>query len=224
MAGPKTCSIFLFRHGQTYFNRDKRFTGWKESNLTPLGKEQADLIAEKLKDKRIDAAYQTHQRRSKDTLKPVLRFHPECREIITDDRIIERSYGILQGKYHKTQRKIEGAKAYRKLLREGKIKHLPKEEKIALIEKLGHEQVMKIRRNYYERPKNGESIQMVEKRVMSFLRDLIQKMKMEKVNVAISAHGNSMRPFRRYFEKLTMEQMMRLENPWDEYFEYKVRV
>ncbi|MBI2576101.1 histidine phosphatase family protein [Candidatus Woesearchaeota archaeon] len=224
MGGPKTCSIFLFRHGQTYFNRDKRFTGWKESNLTPLGREQANLIAEKLKDKRIDVAYQTHQRRSKDTLKPVLRFHPECREIITDDRIIERSYGALQGKYHRTQKKVEGNKAYRKLVKSGKIKPLPPKEKAALMERLGDEQVMKIRRNYYECPKNGESIQMVEKRVMSFLRDLIRKMKREKVNVAISAHGNSMRPFRRYFEKLTMEQMMKLENPWDEYFEYKVDV
>ena len=37
----------------------------------------------------------------------------------------------------------------------------------------------------------------------------------EKVNVAISAHGNSMRPFRKYFEKLTIKQMMKLENLWD---------
>ena len=224
MAAPKTCSIFLFRHGQTYFNRDKRFTGWKESNLTPWGRQQAELIAKKLKGKRIGVAYQTHQRRSKDTLKPVLRYHPECRQVITDDRIIERSYGILQGKYHKTQRKIEGTKAYRELLRKGKIKPLPKKEKMALIEELGHEKVMKIRRNYYEKPKNGESIQIVEKRVMSFLRDLLKKMEKEKVNVAISAHGNSMRPFRRYFEHLTIPEMMKLENPSDDYFEYKVKV
>ena len=47
-------------------------------------------------------------------------------------------------------------------------------------------------------------------------------MKKEKVNVAISAHGNSMRPFRAYFEKLSREKMMKLENPWDDYFEYTV--
>ena len=49
-------------------------------------------------------------------------------------------------------------------------------------------------------------------------------MKKEKINVAISAHGNSMRPFRRYFEKLSQEQMMHLENPWDDFFEYTVNV
>jgi bisphosphoglycerate-dependent phosphoglycerate mutase len=49
-------------------------------------------------------------------------------------------------------------------------------------------------------------------------------MKKEKVNIAISAHNNSMRPFRRYFEKLTIKQMMKLENPWDNYFDYAVEV
>jgi bisphosphoglycerate-dependent phosphoglycerate mutase len=49
-------------------------------------------------------------------------------------------------------------------------------------------------------------------------------MKKEKVNIAISAHGNSMRPFRRYFEKLTVEEMMKLENPWEGYFEYEIEV
>lgn len=47
-------------------------------------------------------------------------------------------------------------------------------------------------------------------------------MKKERVNVVISAHGNSMRPFRRYFENLNIEQMMELENPYDKYFDYIV--
>lgn len=28
----------------------------------------------------------------------------------------------------------------------------------------------------------------------------------------------------KYFEKLTIKQMMKLENPWDDYFEYGVEV
>ncbi|MGD8544170.1 MAG: histidine phosphatase family protein, partial [Candidatus Bathyarchaeota archaeon] len=71
-------------------------------------------------------------------------------------------------------------------------------------------------------PPGGESIKMVEKRVLSFIKDLIVLMKKERVNVVISAHGNSMRPFRRYFENLTIEQMMKLENPYDNYFDYIV--
>jgi len=65
---------------------------------------------------------------------------------------------------------------------------------------------------------------MVEKRVNSFIKVLLKKMKKEKVSVAISAHGNSMRPFRKHFEKLSNEQMMKLENPYNDYFEYTIKI
>jgi bisphosphoglycerate-dependent phosphoglycerate mutase len=61
---------------------------------------------------------------------------------------------------------------------------------------------------------------MVEKRVLVFIKDLIIIIKKERTNVVVSAHGNSMRPFRRYFEDLTIDQMMKLENPYDKYFKY----
>ena len=93
--------IYLFRHAQTYYNRDHRFTGWKDSKLTPLGRKQAKIVAQKLKNKKFQIAFQTRLSRSKDTLKEVLKFHPECRKIITDRRIIERGYGKLEGLKHK---------------------------------------------------------------------------------------------------------------------------
>ena len=189
------CSIYLFRHGQTYFNRDKRFTGWKDSKLTPKGIQDAKKVALLLKDKTFQVAYQTRLSRSKDTLKYVVKFHPECREIIVDDRMIERNYGDLSGKYHQK-----------------------------IIGKYGREQFDIWHRSYDHPPPHGESIKMVEKRVNAFIKDLLKKIKKEKVNVAISAHGNSMRPFRKYFEGLTTSQMMKLENPWDDFFEYKVKV
>jgi len=128
-------------------------------------------------------------------MKEVLKYHPECRKVIVDDRMIERSYGKFQGKKHST-----------------------------IIKKYGQKQFDTWHRSYTVAPPGGESIQMVEKRVKSFIKDLLRKMKKEKINVAISAHGNSMRPFRRYFEHLTIKQMMRLENPWNNYFEYEVKV
>jgi broad specificity phosphatase PhoE len=71
-------------------------------------------------------------------------------------------------------------------------------------------------------PPGGESMEMVEQRVLSFVKDLINRIQKKSVNVAVSAHGNSMRPFRRYFENLTIKEMMELENPYDEYFDYIV--
>ncbi len=190
----KRLHIYLFRHGQTYYNRDHVFTGWKDSKLTPKGIADAKKIAQKLKHKKFQVAFQTRLSRSKDTLNPVLKYHPECKKIITDDRMIERSYGRLQGQHH-----------------------------AAVIAKYGKKQFDVWHRAYDVPPPGGESVKMVEKRVRSFIKDLLKMMKQKKVNVAISAHGNSMRPFRRYFEKLTIKQMMKLENPWDDYFEYEVR-
>ena len=94
--------IYLFRHGETYYNKNKFFTGWKDSKLTPQGILNAKHIAQQLKNKKIDVAIHTSLSRSKDSLKYVLEFHPECKTIIKDDRIIERSYGGLEGKSHKT--------------------------------------------------------------------------------------------------------------------------
>ena len=44
----KEFKIYVFRHGQTYYNRDKIFTGWKDPKLTPRGLKQAEIIAKKL--------------------------------------------------------------------------------------------------------------------------------------------------------------------------------
>ena len=89
---------------------------------------------------------------------------------------------------------------------------------------VGKAELKVARRSYDVPPPGGESVKDVEKRVRSFIKDLLKKMKKEKANVAISAHGNSMRPFRRYFEKLTISQMMKLENPWDKHFEYTIDI
>jgi len=187
--------IYLFRHGQTYHNRDGIFSGWLNTGLTKRGFEDAKIIALRLKNKKIDVAFQTRLSRSKDTLKEVLKYHPECKKIITDDRMIERSYGSLQGKYHKT-----------------------------IIKKFGKKQFDIWHRSYNVAPPKGESIEMVEKRALSFIKDLIIYMKKNKVNVAISAHGNSMRPFRRHFEKWSIKHMLEMEMPYDQMFEYKINV
>lgn len=186
--------IYLFRHGETYFNRSKRFTGRINSRLNPKGLKQANLIAEKLKEKKFQMAFKTSLSRSSDSLEIVLRYHPECKSVIVDDRMIERSYGVFERSLHKT-----------------------------IIKKYGKKQFDRWHRSYRVPPPGGESIQMVEKRVLSFVKDLLILIKSEKINVAISAHNNSMRPFRRYFENLTIKQMMVLENPYEKYFDYAIK-
>ena len=149
----------------------------------------------RLKNKKIHVAYQSSLKRSKQTMKEVLKFHPECKSIITDDRIIERDYGDVTGMTHYGYIRKNSPKKY-----DG------------------------FHRGYKVSPPGGESIYKVEIRVKKFIEELLKFVKKNKVNVAISAHGNSMRPLRRYFEKLSVKQMLEIENPYDGYFEYVVKV
>ena len=185
--------IYLFRHGKTTFNRDGRFTGWMNSKLTAEGKKHAKGIAKQLRDKTFEVAIHTHLSRSKDTLKPTLKQHPECKIILEDDRMIERGYGELQGMTHD-----------------------------AFIKKNGKAKYDLIHRGYDAAAKGGESFANVEKRVRSFIKDLKKFMKKEKVSVAISAHGNSIRLFRKVMEKASRKDTVSWTIPYDKVFEYDV--
>lgn len=193
-------TIYLFRHGQTEFNRDKRFTGWIDSKLTDLGREQAQKIADLLATKTINYAYQTRLSRSIETLDIVLKLHPECNRRITDDRLIERSYGDLAGQTHADT-----------------------------IAKYGQEQFDKWHRGWNDRPPGGESFADVEIRVQSFIDDLrsrIQDLPVRQAglesNIAISAHGNSIRLFRKIMESATVEETCSWAIPYDSYFQYEI--
>ncbi|MFC1728635.1 histidine phosphatase family protein [Nanoarchaeota archaeon] len=214
--------IYLFRHGLTYYNKHHWFTGHIDSKMTPKGIANAKKIARKLKSKEFQVAYHSHLRRSKNTLKEVLKFHPECKEVIEDDRMIERNYGKLQKHSHKEF--MEEVEHLITDAMEKRYGHMRKKAKKKFGEMVAQEVYDIYHRSYDVPPPGGESVKMVEKRVSAFIKDLLKKMKKEKVNVAISAHGNSMRPFRKYFEKLSLKKMMELENPWDDYFEYTVNL
>jgi 2,3-bisphosphoglycerate-dependent phosphoglycerate mutase len=114
--------------------------------------------------------------------------------VFVDDRLIERCYGTLQGKS-----KIELATE-------------------------NPEWFEKIHRGYDFPPPEGESLKMVENRTLPFVGQLEGWLRRNPGNVAISCHGNSMRPLRRVFEHLSLEQMLQLENPQDQAMEYALEV
>lgn len=186
-------TIYLFRHGQSEFNLTKTFTGWLDAKLTPLGIEQAKALGVMLKDKKIDIAYTSRLSRAQDTLKEVLVFHPECRETIVDDRMIERSYGILSGHGH------------------GET-----------IEKYGQDQFDRWHRGWEDKAEGGESFADVEVRVRQFIEDLKSKYSGQELGIAISAHGNSIRLFRKIMENASVEDTVSWTIPYDQYFEYQV--
>ena len=178
-------TMYIFRHGQSEDNAEFSFSGWRDPGLTQKGIEHAEVLAEKIKDKKLQMLISSPQKRAIETMKIAISKNPYAKklEITTDDRIKERSYGELQGK----------------------SKLLAQLENPKLLETE--------RRSFDYVLKGGESIEMVCKRVADFCDSIIPIIKETGVNVAISCHGNSIRGFRRYFEKLSDAETASIETP-----------
>ena len=187
------CHLFVFRHAETTDNRRGIFSGWRDSGLTSKGFWQAREIAEQLMREKIDYAFTSHLRRARKTLEIVLKKHPPV-TVFTDDRVIERCYGLLQGK---SKRKVAQEKP---------------------------EWFAQIHRGYDFPPPEGESLKMVENRTLPFLLQLEEWLRRNPGNVAISCHGNSLRPIRRVFEHLSLKQMLQIENPQDRAMAYALHL
>ena len=185
--------IFIFRHGQTFDNKEHIFSGFRQTDLTPGGIEEAKGIGENLKNEAVVKAYQSDLIRSQHTLELVLNPWHKNVEIFTDARIKERDYGDLTGK-NKDEVKREKPELY----------------------ELWH-------RSYDVPPPNGESIKMVEKRVLSFLNESLPTFSKDDV-IFISAHGNSLRPMRRFFENLSIDEMCSFEHTPGRIYSYEIQV
>ncbi len=186
-------TIYVFRHGQTDYNKNSIFTGWLDPDINEEGIKECYEIAAQLKGIVPTKAYTSDLKRAQHTLDIVLDDNRGKVEVIVDPRIKERDYGELDGKS-----KIEIAKEY------------PKEYP------LWH-------RSYDVPPPKGESIKDVEKRVLAFIHDMLSTLKNDDI-VFISAHGNSIRPIRRYFENLSIDEMCSFEHPRAKVYKYEVNV
>ncbi len=218
----KKYKIYLFRHGRTNYNVKGMFTGWKESHLVWRGKRDAKKVAKKLKNKKFQVAIHTRLVRSKETLDFVLKFHPECKKILIDDRMIERSYGILEGTTHKSFIEKIGTQEYSLLVHGDAIESLSPKLRKKVEKLLGEKEYEAIHRGYNVKVPKGESFADVEKRVASFIKWLKTYVKKNKVNVAISAHGNSIRLFRKIMENASKDETVKWFIPYDKVFEYEI--
>lgn len=188
--------LYVFRHGQTTDNADFLFSGWRDVDLTDEGIKQAEILAEKLKDKKIHMLVASDQIRAIKTMQIAISKNEYAKdlEIHKEPRIKERSYGDLQGK-SKLEMKLSNP-----------------------------ELATKYRRSYSDVPPSGESIEMVAKRVNEFLDEIIPLMKENNINVALSCHGNSIRGIRQRFEDLTNEETAHIETPLgQDYAAYSIK-
>lgn len=89
--------IYLVRHGQSTANQEKVMAGHNDVLLTEKGKEQANIIADKLKDIPIDVIYSSPLNRALETANIINSKRKKILPIKVTNELIEVDYGIYEG-------------------------------------------------------------------------------------------------------------------------------
>ncbi|KQR78111.1 phosphoglyceromutase [Rhizobium sp. Leaf384] len=177
-------TLVLVRHGQSEWNLKNLFTGWKDPDLTPLGIEEAETGGKALAATglKYDIAFTSDLTRAQKTLKIILDAvgQPEL-ETIRNQALNERDYGDLSG--------------------------LNKDDARA---KWGEEQVHIWRRSYDVPPPGGESLRDTGARVWPYYLTEILPRVLKGQTVLVAAHGNSLRALVMVLDRLTKEEILKL--------------
>ena len=183
--------LYLIRHGQSTYNLENRFTGWKDVDLTNLGISQAKEAATLLKNETFDLAFTSNLLRAQKTLDIILNELDMDLDIIKNEALNERDYGDLV-----SQNKSEAA------------------------EKFGEEQVQIWRRSFDTPPPGGESLKMTLERTLPYFNSDIKPYLMAGKNIILSAHGNSIRSIIMELFNYNSEQILKTEVGWCEPLAY----
>ncbi|HEY8565691.1 MAG TPA: 2,3-bisphosphoglycerate-dependent phosphoglycerate mutase [Beijerinckiaceae bacterium] len=177
--------LVLARHGQSEWNLQNLFTGWKDPGLTELGVEEARRAGQRLKAMgvRFDVAYTSALSRAQRTCALILEEIGQP-DLVTlrDEALNERDYGDLSG--------------------------LNKDDARA---RWGEDQVHVWRRSYDVPPPGGESLKDTVARVLPYYMGEILPRVMRGERVLVAAHGNSLRALVMVLDKLTPDTIPSLE-------------
>ncbi len=88
--------LFLVRHGETDWNFFNKLQGKSNIELNDNGRRQAYLVHKQLENVKFDYCFASPLKRAVETAQIISRL-----PIITDERLIERGMGELEGKHRK---------------------------------------------------------------------------------------------------------------------------
>lgn len=204
--------LVLLRHGESVWNKENRFTGWTDVDLSKRGQFEAQQAGKFLKEKEIffDTAYTSVLKRAIRTLWIVLdELDLMWIPVVRSWHLNERHYGALQG-----LNKVEVARQY------------------------GENQVLQWRRGYDIRPpilkpddrrypgsdkkyKNlltteiplGECLKDTVNRFLPYWHEEIEPNIKKGKKILITAHGNSLRALVKYLDNVTDEKITKLNIP-----------
>jgi 2,3-bisphosphoglycerate-dependent phosphoglycerate mutase len=175
----------LVRHGQSEWNLQNLFTGWRDPALTELGRSEAREAGRRLKQRGLtfDKAYTSTLVRAQDTLSLILEeIGQPGLETVCDAALNERDYGDLTG--------------------------LNKDDAAA---RWGKKQVQAWRRSYDVAPPGGESLRdTLARTVPYYLRNILPDI-LDGMRVIVVAHGNSLRALIMAMEGLSPAEILSRE-------------
>lgn len=87
--------LYIFRHGETDWNKENRTMGWSDVPLNDNGRAQAERLASDLQKAGLEIIYSSPLSRTFETAEIVAR--PNNIKIVTNDALKERNNGILEG-------------------------------------------------------------------------------------------------------------------------------
>ena len=201
--------LVLIRHGESAWNLENRFTGWKDVDLSPKGIEEAKAAGKILKEMNLvfDVAYTSYLKRAIKTLNIVLEEMDELYiPVYKSWRLNERHYGALQG-----LNKAETAKKYG----DEQVHIWRRSFDIAppSIDK-DSEYYPKSDRRYADLPDSeiplGESLKDTIARVLPYWHSDISKSLQVGKNVIVEAHWNSLRALIKYLLNISNEDILNL--------------
>jgi 2,3-bisphosphoglycerate-dependent phosphoglycerate mutase len=177
--------LVLVRHGQSEWNLQNLFTGWRDVGLTEKGIAEARAGGRQLKalGLRFDIAFTSALTRAQRTLELMLEeLGQRSIPVLRDQALNERDYGDLSGLNKDDARR-----------------------------KWGEEQVRIWRRSYDVAPPGGESLKDTAARVLPYYLQEILPRVLRGERVLVSAHGNSLRALVMVLDRLSPQEIVERE-------------
>ena len=196
-------NLVLVRHGQSLWNKERRFTGWADIGLTEKGRSEAKYAGELIEELNIEfhAYFTSELKRALNSLEVILKtLNKKNVRIVKNFALNERHYGDLTSLNKDEVIKKYGNKQVKIWRRSFDIPPPPM--------KLTHPYKNKIDSNI-----SSESLKDTFERVIPYYKKKIEPLIHSKKNILIVFHGNSCRSLLKKIFKISNKKIIKLEIP-----------
>ena len=205
-------NLILVRHGQSLWNKERRFTGWADVDLTEHGKSEAKLAGELIRELNIEfnIYFTSFQKRAIKTLEIILDIlSKKDSEIKKAWELNERHYGALTGLNKDEMVKKHGKEQIHVWRRSFNVPPPPM-EKTHPNHPSNNEAYIKIPANKIP---NSESLKNTFDRVIPYYEENIKPLLSSNKNILVSAHGNSLRALCKKILNISDKKIIDFEIP-----------